>query len=318
METATTLIENTKNKKPKKEKQMGQQLEQANEKRWQKVPPTSTKVRLIAQLPQVGDIGTKHQPENHKKGKSKMTSVIPLESFLNQSQSCNIVRNKEQHVKEIYKGNMLDASLPTRSVGKHREVPKKKVQSRLKQDILKQKSTQVPIETLNYCDNLVNEKLNEAVAVFLKRIVTFQEHAFKKDPDKARIKKRYIVGFHETRKYVLTRKVKLLIIAADMRVNDSEELLYKNITEMKDLAIKNDVPYVFALKRSKLGNLTMKYRPISCVGALNYQGAEDEFHIIFDSLTKINNDEKPIDKSEEVYGEFLDRLKGAILQCDDK
>lgn len=44
--------------------------------------------------------------------------------------------------------------------------------------------------------------------------------------------------------------------------------------ELKELANENKIPYVFALSRSKLGNITMKYRPVSCVGVLNYHSAE--------------------------------------------
>lgn len=43
---------------------------------------------------------------------------------------------------------------------------------------------------------------------------------------------------------------------------------------MVAIAKKENVHYYFALTRRKLGNITLKYIPISCVGILNYDGAE--------------------------------------------
>lgn len=67
----------------------------------------------------------------------RLTSTIPLEYFLSRP---NIIKPTKQNTPEIYAGNALDASHPKRSVGKHREIPKPKAQSKLKQDIQKQRS----------------------------------------------------------------------------------------------------------------------------------------------------------------------------------
>lgn len=79
----------------------------------------------------------------------------------------------------------------------------------------------------------MTDDLNNATTAFLKRIVTFQEQAFKRDENKARIKKRYVLGIHETKKYILTNKVKLLVIAADMKIYHTEGWYRKYLENIK-------------------------------------------------------------------------------------
>lgn len=64
----------------------------------------------------------------------------------------------------------------------------------------------------------MTSELEQATRVFLRKITNFQESAFQKNEAKAKIKKRYIVGLHETKKYLVVKKVRLLIIATDLRI----------------------------------------------------------------------------------------------------
>lgn len=52
------------------------------------------------------------------------------------------------------------------------------------------------------------------------------------------------------------------------------DALHCVIKEVVEIARKEDVNYYFTLSRRKLGNIMLKYMPISCVGILNYEGAE--------------------------------------------
>lgn len=51
-------------------------------------------------------------------------------------------------------------------------------------------------------------------------------------------------------------------------------ILVQTVNELKTLANVHDSQYVFALSRRKLGRLVLKNVPVSCIGILNYSGAE--------------------------------------------
>lgn len=54
--------------------------------------------------------------------------------------------------------------------------------------------------------------------MFLSKIVGFQEKLYKRNPLKGQIKKRCIVGFHEVKKYLKLGKIKVLLIATNIKV----------------------------------------------------------------------------------------------------
>lgn len=70
---------------------------------------------------------------------------------------------------------------------------------------------------LRYCDHIVTEDLNLLVKSFLSDVVRFQEQSYKRDPIKGNAKRRYIVGLREVRKFIIVKKIKLIIIAPDIR-----------------------------------------------------------------------------------------------------
>lgn len=70
----------------------------------------------------------------------------------------------------------------------------------------------------SYCDNCINEELNNATSKFIKEIVHFQEKLYKRDPIKGCSKRRYIVGFHEVTKFLKVDKLKLVIIAPNINI----------------------------------------------------------------------------------------------------
>lgn len=82
-----------------------------------------------------------------------------------------------------------------------------------------------------YYDNIITTTLNELLETFIKEIVTFQEKLYNKDPLKGNIKKRYIVGFHETKKFLKAHRVKFLIIASNIKVMENGEDCAYNFSE---------------------------------------------------------------------------------------
>lgn len=101
-----------------------------------------------------------------------------------------------------------------------------------------------------------------------------------------------MVGFKETQRQLNIFKVKLLIIAPDLEKADGpgkwgvgpmlmilteyqfadgiDEVVHRLMAQCTN----DNVPYVFSLKRRKIGWILHKKVPVSCVGILSWDGSE--------------------------------------------
>ncbi|XP_062562188.1 selenocysteine insertion sequence-binding protein 2 [Armigeres subalbatus] len=122
-----------------------------------------------------------------------------------------------------------------------------------------------------YCDHLITDELRELVENVVSKLFQFQSNAYDKNPIKAVSNKRYCVGFNEVLKHLETRKIKLVVIAPDLEPNDSIDQLVERV---KVVCRQARVPYVFAIKRRKLGFHLMKKVPVSCLGVISYDGVD--------------------------------------------
>lgn len=77
-----------------------------------------------------------------------------------------------------------------------------------------------------YCNNDITEDLENATKTFMTRLVNIQEKLYQKNPLKGKIKRRYVVGFHEVKKYLKLGKIKILIIATDIKVFKENGIFY--------------------------------------------------------------------------------------------
>lgn len=123
-----------------------------------------------------------------------------------------------------------------------------------------------------YCDHLITDELRDLAENVVSKLFQFQASAYGKNPIKAVSHKRYCVGFNEVLKHLETRKIKLVLIAPDLESNDSIDQLVERV---KSICRQNRVPYVFTIKRRKLGFHLMKKVPVSCLGIINYSGVDD-------------------------------------------
>ena len=82
----------------------------------------------------------------------------------------------------------------------------------------------------------MSEELDTYVKAFLQDIVRFQDRMHAKDPDKARIKKRYVVGLREIKKFLQVKKITILIIAPDVEPVKTKGGLDDVIGELIQLA----------------------------------------------------------------------------------
>lgn len=122
-------------------------------------------------------------------------------------------------------------------------------------------------------------------------VVNLQEKLYKRDPTKGFARRRYVLGFRETKKHLSLCRVKIVIIAPDLKdyiANGTQtcftqkSFVIKKIVGAVDEAVKEiinkanceQVPYVYGLKRRLIGKLAKKQTPASCIAIINYEGVE--------------------------------------------
>ncbi|KAJ6636389.1 Selenocysteine insertion sequence-binding protein 2 [Pseudolycoriella hygida] len=152
-----------------------------------------------------------------------------------------------------------------------------------------------------YCDNFATLELQSLTEALLRDIFRFQDRAYKKNEVKARSQRRYVVGFKESMRQLDIGKVKLLIIAPDLEESLENGGLSQLVNEMKTKCNKNEIPYVFSLKRRQLGYVLYRKVPVSCVGILNYQGSEENsqklLQLLKEEKLRFQSTDEPIDKT---------------------
>ncbi len=72
-------------------------------------------------------------------------------------------------------------------------------------------------------------------------IVRFQDRQHAKDPEKAKSKRRYVLGLREIRKFLQVKKVTLLLLAPDVESVESKGGLNDVIGDLVKLAKENEV-----------------------------------------------------------------------------
>ncbi|KAL2092814.1 hypothetical protein ACEWY4_012612 [Coilia grayii] len=130
----------------------------------------------------------------------------------------------------------------------------------------------------DYCNQVLSKDLDECASALLKELCRFQDRLYQKDPRKARMKRRLVMGLREVLKNLKLHKVKCVIISPNCeRVQSKgglDEVLYTIINTCRE----QDIPFVFALSRKALGRSVNKAVPVSLVGIFNYEGAQDLYN----------------------------------------
>ena len=125
-----------------------------------------------------------------------------------------------------------------------------------------------------YCDHLLSPDLDNTVAALMSDLIRFQDKVHVKDPDKARAKRRYIVGLRECAKFLKVKKLSCIIFAPNIEKVEAEGGLDDTVSRLITEAAELNVSVVFSLNRYKLGKLCYKKVAISCIGILNFQGSD--------------------------------------------
>ncbi|KAG8011867.1 Selenocysteine insertion sequence-binding protein 2 [Nibea albiflora] len=130
----------------------------------------------------------------------------------------------------------------------------------------------------SYCSQMLSKDVDECVTSLLKELVRFQDRLYQKDPMKARMKRRIVMGLREVLKHLKLRKVKCVIISPNCERIQSKGGLDEALYTIIDTCREQGVPFVFALSRKALGRCVNKAVPVSLVGIFNYDGAQDYYH----------------------------------------
>ncbi|XP_047448053.1 selenocysteine insertion sequence-binding protein 2-like [Mugil cephalus] len=130
----------------------------------------------------------------------------------------------------------------------------------------------------DYCSQMLSKDVDECVTTLLKELVRFQDRLYQKDPMKARMKRRLVMGLREVLKHLKLRKIKCVIISPNCERIQSKGGLDEALHTIIDTCREQGVPFVFALSRKALGRCVNKAVPVSLVGIFNYDGAQDYYH----------------------------------------
>nr|XP_020453964.1 selenocysteine insertion sequence-binding protein 2 [Monopterus albus] len=130
----------------------------------------------------------------------------------------------------------------------------------------------------DYCSQMLSRDVDQCVTALLKELVRFQDRLYQKDPMKARMKRRLVMGLREVLKHLKLRKVKCVIISPNCERIQSKGGLDEALHTIIDTCREQGVPFVFALSRKALGRCVNKAVPVSLVGIFNYDGAQDYYH----------------------------------------
>jgi len=148
----------------------------------------------------------------------------------------------------------------------------------------------IPLHSRNfrkYCNHFITQEIKQLTRLILQDLMKFQENKFQKNPVKAKANKRYVVGFKEAKKFLIVKRLKLVVIAPDLEPNAEVDAL---VEEIKLLADERNIPYVFGIKRREIGYLLLKKVPVSLVGIFDYQGTTENVNELLNYLQqeKIN------------------------------
>uniref|UniRef100_A0A8C3PSI6 SECIS binding protein 2 n=1 Tax=Calidris pygmaea TaxID=425635 RepID=A0A8C3PSI6_9CHAR len=130
----------------------------------------------------------------------------------------------------------------------------------------------------DYCSQVLSKEVDSCVTDLLKELVRFQDRLYQKDPVKAKIKRRLVMGLREVLKHLKLKKLKCVIISPNCEKIKSKGGLDETLHNIIDCACEQNIPFVFALNRKTLGRCVNKAVPVSVVGIFSYDGAQDHFH----------------------------------------
>ncbi|GAB1605872.1 Hypothetical predicted protein [Argonauta hians] len=137
-----------------------------------------------------------------------------------------------------------------------------------------------------YCNQILDKDIDACCTMLLWDLVSFQDRLYHKDPIKAKMRRRIVLGLREVTKHLKLKKLKCVIISPNLEKIQSKGGLDDALNNILNLCTDQDVPFVFALGRRALGRACAKLVPVSVVGIFNYEGSEENFRKLMDLTEK--------------------------------
>ncbi|XP_068594462.1 selenocysteine insertion sequence-binding protein 2 [Brachionichthys hirsutus] len=159
----------------------------------------------------------------------------------------------------------------------------------------------------DYCSQMLSKDVDECVTALLKELVRFQDRLYQKDPMKARMKRRIVMGLREVLKNLKLRKIKCVVISPNCERIQSKGGLDEALYTIIDTCREQGVPFVFALSRKALARCIKKAVPVSVVGIFNYDGAQDFYHKMIELSSEARSAYEVMASSQE----WTDQVKAA-------
>ncbi|KAM6033470.1 selenocysteine insertion sequence-binding protein 2 isoform 7-T7 [Chlamydotis macqueenii] len=171
----------------------------------------------------------------------------------------------------------------------------------------------------DYCSQVLSKEVDSCVTDLLKELVRFQDRLYQKDPVKAKMKRRLVMGLREVLKHLKLKKLKCVIISPNCEKIQSKGGLDETLHNIIDCACEQNIPFVFALNRKALGRCVNKAVPVSVVGIFSYDGAQDHFHRMVQLTTEARKAYKDmIAALEEGTEGGLRETQPSILTTEDE
>uniref|UniRef100_A0A915Q412 Ribosomal protein L7Ae/L30e/S12e/Gadd45 domain-containing protein n=1 Tax=Setaria digitata TaxID=48799 RepID=A0A915Q412_9BILA len=125
--------------------------------------------------------------------------------------------------------------------------------------------------------NLTTKDTDAAIIGFLKKVKNFQDRAWKRNPVKAKSKRRLVYGIREVRKQLTLEAVRCVVLARDIETDKSTELA-DEIDIIKEICACNRIEVFWISSKHDLGKAVKKWPIVSVVAILDYCGAEDAYN----------------------------------------
>ncbi|XP_071658387.1 selenocysteine insertion sequence-binding protein 2 isoform X9 [Patagioenas fasciata] len=171
----------------------------------------------------------------------------------------------------------------------------------------------------DYCSQVLSKEVDSCVTDLLKELVRFQDRLYQRDPVKAKIKRRLVMGLREVSKHLKLKKLKCVIISPNCEKSQSKGGLDDTLHNIIDCACEQNIPFVFALNRKALGRCVNKAVPVSVVGIFSYDGAQDHFHRMVQLTTEARKAYKDMIAAleEEAEGGLRETQPGILTtECE--
>ncbi|CAK8696086.1 selenocysteine insertion sequence-binding protein 2-like isoform X2 [Clavelina lepadiformis] len=140
-----------------------------------------------------------------------------------------------------------------------------------------------------YCSQMLDKQIDETCTIILQKLVQFQDRLYQRDPVKAKMRRRLVMGLREVTKHLKLKKLKCVIISPNLEKIQSKGGLDDALQQILSLCQAQNVTYIFALGRKAMGRAVSKLVPVSIVGIFDYSGVEDHYKKLVELVVDAQN-----------------------------